>query len=76
MSTVWRAEKGLKTFIAAGCSYVPVSWLKSCRVANFDLGPAGLQPPAGGHYRGPRARGARPQPQIGAQKGALTALKK
>jgi len=25
MSTAWRAEKGPKTFIAAVCSYVPVS---------------------------------------------------
>ena len=71
MSTVWRAEKGPKTFIAAVCSYVPVSWLKFCRVVNFALGPQRLAPSAGGHTGGPRARGARPQPQRGAQIGAL-----
>jgi hypothetical protein len=70
MSTVWRAEKGPEVFIAAGCSYVPVSLSKSCPVVKMYLGPAGPEPPAGGHTRGPRARGARPGGQRGALKGA------
>ena len=69
MSTVWRAEKGLKTFIAAVCSYVPVSLMKSCRVVKLYLGPARSPGLAGGHG-GPRARGARPRGQRGALEGA------
>ena len=74
MSTVWRAENGPKTFIAAGCSYVQVSLSKSCPVVKLYLGPAGLEPPAGGHTRGPRARGARLGGQRGALIGALYSL--
>ena len=33
MSTAWRAENRAVNYIAAVCSYVPVSWLKSGRVA-------------------------------------------
>ena len=44
MSTVWRAEKGPKTFIAAVCSYVPVSLSKSGRVVKLYLGPSEALP--------------------------------
>ena len=64
MSTAWRAENGPKTLIAAVCSYVPVSWSKIGRVANFNLGPARSPGLTGGH-RGQRARGPAPASERG-----------
>ncbi len=58
MSTVWRAEKGPKYFIAAVCSYVPVSLSKNARVVKLYLGPQGAAQRAGG--QGLRAGGGRP----------------
>jgi len=65
MSTVWRAEKGPEVFIAAVCSYVPVSWSKSSRVVKLYLGPASPPTKAGGHGAPPRGGGP------GGQRGAL-----